>query len=624
MATYSTLNRKLLAVLKLVPLDIVAAEKLTRAGADVNATSDDGVYLLREALGWHLGPYSCQQVCAVVDFCISHGLNSSANKGKHIYESLMLFTLGAYDGSGEGTTLEAFRKLLIFATKNDVQRLESLFYEEYYSQLEQGRWERSTFNALLFQTVCRFRNGVDMASIRGWTDSVGMTVTDICLRLTDEEAKSSLFYSARFTDPDLFLQECHEGCLSVVVGCDELLVGDSHVPYLVRLGEEYDGRTQSISIADRYPGLIGRTITSAFFFGFGCEYISHAIAINLDNGQAITHHVFVDEVKQCICKVMDVENQHIFTLRDCDRELVGLLEGEPPRFAEARRYLEYRHADVNAYDSRGSWSALGAALGHWCLPQREAVLDFFIEHGFDATKYEGKHLLSALRWCISFEDLQQTKLFMRLLTLAEVLPKPLVCQLGGESKPLIEYLTEEAEFWEAFDQFDPGTEVRRVFAEIIRRFDAGLPYQSVRGWDAAEGLKIDDVRLIVEEEDADQPLFIYVADHDGKLRSCHKGDLSFLSGERVLSIQDGHLPIVCAVGDELINDRVPVSCSNLFPELIGRTIRSVTILEPCWESEDIDRILIALDNGLSLKLGWFLETMGHARRRLFTMVLTDG
>ena len=47
MATYSTLNRKLLAVLKLVPLDIVAAEKLTQDGADVNAMAN-GTSLIAE------------------------------------------------------------------------------------------------------------------------------------------------------------------------------------------------------------------------------------------------------------------------------------------------------------------------------------------------------------------------------------------------------------------------------------------------------------------------------------------------------------------------------------------------------------------------------------------------
>lgn len=591
---YSEIDLKLLDALRDIPPNYAEAEKLIAAGADVNAFSDNRS-LLCEAIEFR----KAKTASELATFFIAHGFNGQFHDGRPLLSALEVFAYGADDGYGfdDPELVELFKTLLklnpavVTLPSENEYLLEDFFLLKAQLYEEEGFVPESTFLCLLLAEITRrVKDGQDFSSLYGWNAASGRCLTDI--RVNPKRPR----------DVQIVFDE-----VTLTVGADALWAESNKADCVCGA---------SVKSLEQFSDLIGRTVTGIGLPMAGLTQESpFQLMLRLDGHDSILLTPDYDR-RMLISRHDGVIKAMTWT----DKQLADALVCDPPDFAAAEEQLR-RGANLNAVDANGQdhEGVLSRVLSNCSAHHMERILEWFEEHGLLPDTFGGEHILSAL-YALPGARPEEISALTRLLDMAGSMSIPI--NYGAAEEPLLDQMIHGAQCLEGAACDAEAAAVCRIQAEVVRRFESGLPYRYIQGWDKAPGLIVDAVKLLVPDQEAASPVFYDIDAGRGKER-CHRGELALYAGDRVLVILNGRHPMVCRTGDELVDGKTAFDNDSAFQSLLGQEIRSVEVLGPDWEKPVVTTVSICFTGETRLSSGFIVErSAGKVRLHPTATLLT--
>ena len=289
--------------------------------------------------------------------------------------------------------------------------------------------------------------------------------------------------------------------------------------------------------------------------------------------------------------------------------LAELFENGNPDF-EAAGALIRQGADVNDQGDDLSKNLLSRVLMEYGynslrgkaqtvpgeLPSLVQVIRFFLDHGFDLNRDEGRYgaqCLRALQWSsYDRQILQATK------ALLDAGARNIPCEPGDEEPPSSSIGTKWSFLYYCENDY-PGSNLFEAVYQVYGAQKAGRPYAGIDTYEAAVGKRLVGVQAIRPQ---DGPVFYTLDLPQSRHRNCFQCDL-------YLMLDQGYLlctPCVSCWVDNAQPEEPLCDVSDWFAPVLGSTIREIT-----FDYREISKgthkwtqpaIMLHMDNGMTLRL----------------------
>ena len=264
--------------------------------------------------------------------------------------------------------------------------------------------------------------------------------------------------------------------------------------------------------------------------------------------------------------------------RDIDLALMREATKVHPDFVKLEQLLK-DGADVNAVESNGEENALSNIIGGWCGAENyweehpiedslPAVIEFFLRHGFDPTRDEGRAGAKCL------VNLTWSRCLASKIPAMKLLLGAGCCDIPAwddehdpnDGKPISCIGTEASYLWCCQDDFE-GSNTYEALYEILKAHDSGRPYAGIDRYCAAHGASLR--RVCLSKPNVGEPFFD-LNESTSTHKNCFRGSLYF-------EFSNGWL--ISHKADSVIFDTEHpeedlIDVSDYFPRIIGATLVS--------------------------------------------------